>query len=105
MNKITVLLAVLLLGVGSFCSAEEPERTFAVGLGYPYLAVKYALGQSFAVEGRGAFETGIKVYVGRLYYNLKSEDKAVIYTGIEGDYITFEIGGTTELKWFTRLSE
>jgi hypothetical protein len=47
---------------------QAPQR-FAVGLGYPDVRTRVALAYGLDAEAKFAFEQGIQVYTGRLYWN------------------------------------
>ena len=74
-------------------SAEDKNYKFGLGLGYPYFSLKYNLSRRFAVDGRGAFGDGINAFGGRGYFNFYRIKKSVFFTGVEGDYITFNVDG------------
>jgi hypothetical protein len=88
---------VLVLGILLFSSiatkslANDLTRRLGIGLGWPYLSLKYGISPRFSIEGRGAFGEGIGVYGARLYYNFNPKDRAVIFTGLEGDYVNFDV--------------
>ena len=61
-----------------------------IGLGYPYLGVKYDFSKQIASELRWATGEGINVYAGRGYWNFYSGKKLTGFTGLEGGYISFD---------------
>ncbi|MEW6557071.1 MAG: hypothetical protein AB1349_06930 [Elusimicrobiota bacterium] len=61
-----------------------------VGLGWPYLGVKYNFSQRLGSELRWATGEGINVYAGRGYWNYYSSRKLTGFTGLEGGYISFD---------------
>ena len=61
-----------------------------IGLGYPYLGVKYNFSERIASEIRWATGEGINVYAGRGYWNFYSGKKLTAFTGLEGGYIKFD---------------
>ncbi len=77
------------------CFADSIKGKIGIGLGYPYLSLKYGLTQNLSLETRGAFGDGINVYGGRLYYNFNPNDMIVISIGGERDYVSFDTDGTS----------
>jgi len=93
---------------------------FSLGLGYPYVSVKYNLSEKTAAEFRYINSSGINVYAGRFYWNFKAMpgavsrdyvhqtakkyDKTILFTGFEGGYIKFNTldvkGSGTEIAGF-----
>ncbi|MEW6557302.1 MAG: hypothetical protein AB1349_08105 [Elusimicrobiota bacterium] len=69
---------------------ESLDNTVGIGLGYPYVSLKYGLSTNISIEGRYAFGKGINVYGGRLYYNFNPDDRLVKYIGMEHNYVLFE---------------
>ena len=94
------LLTLLLLSVFTICARAEnatitknenvnTKRNFAIGLGYPYGAIKYSR-QAIAVEAKGAFGSSIQLYAGRIYWNFINSQPVRLFTGIEGGYINLD---------------
>jgi len=71
--------------IPSFAFAENHGSSLSLGLGYPYVSLRYG-----ALEAKAAFEEGVNVYGGRLYLNLKSKNEVKFFTGIEYDLINFD---------------
>ena len=73
---------------------EEDEKTlktnFAIGIGYPYVSLKYGIGDDFAIEAKGAFGSGIKMFAGRFYYYFMHIKSGRLFTALEGGYIDFD---------------
>jgi hypothetical protein len=92
-KKWTVLIlgALFLSSIATQAQANDLSKRLGIGLGWPYLSLKYGINPRFSVEGRGAFGEGIGVYGARLYYNFNPYDRAVIFTGLEGDYVSFDV--------------
>jgi hypothetical protein len=65
-----------------------PSR-FALGLGYPDVRVRVALGYGWDLEGKFAFEQGIQVYTGRIYWNYCDIGPLKAVLGGEGGYGIF----------------
>ena len=87
MKKILFLTHIcLLIGIiSSSIYAEKLGSPLSIGLGYPYVSLKYK-----ALEAKAAAEEGVNVYGGRLYLNLKSKNEVKFFTGIEYDLINFD---------------
>jgi hypothetical protein len=89
-----ILLFILLLTNTAILFAEDKLN---LGLGWPYVGLKYNLSQGFSSELRYANGEGINVYAGRLYWNFYKPKNLDIFAGIEGGNITFntlDIKGT-----------
>lgn len=70
---------------------------FGIGLGNPYVALKYGFNAKVSGEVRIAFGEGITVYGIRGYYNFNPQSTSVLFLGWEGDAVTFDkedIAGT-----------
>ena len=91
-EKVLVLILSLLLGsLGSTSIfASSLEKRWGIGLGNPYLSMKYHASARTAYEIRAAFGSGISVYSARVYRNFTSKGKAVAFAGLEGGTISFE---------------
>ena len=83
------LIFVVNVSAVSVGYADDLSHKLGIGLGYPYLSVKYGINSRWSGELRGAFGSGIVVAGGRVYYNLNPEKRAVIYYGLEMDYVSF----------------
>ncbi len=79
MKKAIVIIIFIFALV--FC-AQASE--ISIGLGYPYLSVKYK-----PVEFRYARADGINVLAGRLYIYFLENSVARAYTGVEAGHIVF----------------
>ncbi|MBU4122710.1 hypothetical protein KJ959_03405, partial [bacterium] len=68
------------------------EKSLNLGLGYPYASLKY-----WCFEIKAAYEDGIRVYGGRLYFPqcYKTDSKLSLYAGAEYDLVEFD---TEEIK-------
>ncbi len=98
-KKILVIAFFLLfIGLGSiFVYANTLEKEWGIGLGNPYLSMKYHASQRTAYEIRAAFGTGINVYSARYYRNSIFKGKSVTFFGLEAGSIAFakeDIGGS-----------
>ncbi|MEW6557411.1 MAG: hypothetical protein AB1349_08665, partial [Elusimicrobiota bacterium] len=85
MKKI-ILLITLLLYYFITCLYSE----VGIGLGWPYLGLKYNFSRRLGSEIRCATGEGINVYAGRGYWNYYSSRKLTGFTGLEGGYISFD---------------
>ncbi len=95
-KKLLIIFGLIfLINVSVVCIgyADDLTHKIGVGLGYPYLSVKYGISPQWSGELRGAFGSGIVVAGGRVYYNLNPEKRAVIYYGLEIDYVSFDSEG------------
>lgn len=72
-------------------AAPAPERC-AVGLGYPDVRLRVALIDGIDVEAKFAFEQGIQVYSGRLYWNFWNLGPLIVVVGAEEGYARFDGG-------------
>jgi len=70
--------------------AEDLSGRLGLGLGNPYLCIKYGFNSKLSGELRAAFGEGIAVYGVRGYYNFNSQDKSVFFVGGELDTVNFE---------------
>ena len=59
-----LLIMFFLLRIISPVNAENIHKKIGIGLGYPFLSVKYGLSSKLSIEARGAFGKGIQVYGG-----------------------------------------
>jgi len=61
----------------------------SLGLGYPYLSLKYDF-KALSAEGRFVTGSGVQAYAGRGYWNFHQSDKLKGFTGLEAGYIKFD---------------
>lgn len=87
MKKLLFLLVFLANGL---CYANDLNKTFGVGLGYPYFSLKYGITSKTSIETRGAYDTDVLVGGLRLNHYFNPEDKAVFYISGEADYVLFQ---------------
>ncbi|HAV43567.1 TPA: hypothetical protein DCX15_06095 [bacterium] len=94
----TILLCLFCMvvakGVECSESAVDLSKRIDVGVGYPYLSLKYGFSPKLTGELKGAFGEGVSVLSGRGYYNLYSTARILGFGGGELGYITFDTGGT-----------
>ncbi len=91
---IAIISSILLISsITSLANANDISGKFGVGLGNPYISLKYGFNSKFSGEIRGAFGSGITVYGIRGYYNLGPDSKVVIFLGGEADSISFDTEG------------
>jgi hypothetical protein len=62
----------------------------SIGLGWPYIALKYNFSKRITSEIKWATGEGINVYAGRGYWNFRTFDRLKLFTGLEAGYITFD---------------
>ncbi len=78
-----------------------PPRRFALGIGYPDLRARLALGRKVDAEAKFAFGDGIQVYSARLHWNFADLGPLKLTAGAEGGYVRFDgvhtISGTGAL--------
>jgi len=91
-GKVLVVVAFILSVSTSapFAFASSLEKRLGVGLGNPYVSIKYYANQRSAYEVRGAFGSGINVYSARVYRNFTQKGKSVTFAGLEGGTISFD---------------
>jgi len=83
-----VLSITAKISVGSNLS-KNLKNKLAVGLGYPYLALKYHVSSKLAFETRGTTGSDIVILGVRTFYNFQYNEICFPYVGLETDYITF----------------
>jgi len=96
MKKIAVIVifSILLVSIATpLVRANDISGKLGLGIGNPYIALKYGLTSKLSGEVRGAFGSGITVYGIRGCYNFNPESKAVIFLGGEADLINFDTEG------------
>ena len=100
MKKKVLVIAFFLLFIGlgsTFVCANTLEKRWGIGLGNPYLSMKYHVSATTAYEARAAFGAGINVYSARFYRNSELKGKSLTFWGLEAGSITFtkeDIGGS-----------
>lgn len=62
----------------------------SLGVGYPYVSLKYNFSKKTAAEAVYAAGEGINLYAGRFYWNFSRYDKLNLFTGLEGGYVNFD---------------
>lgn len=75
--------------VPSLSPTPSALNQFAVGLGYPDLRARFSLGTSWDIEAKFAFEQGIAVYSGRLYWDPINLGPIDLKLGAEVGYATY----------------
>ena len=81
------VLTLLLIGTSTI---PVSAGRWGIGLGNPYISLKHWTSPRFAIEGRGAFGSGIGAYSVRLYRNFNFKNKTVTFVGLEGGLINFD---------------
>ena len=66
---------------------------WSIGVGYPFLAVKYDF-SNYAGEGRFIARRGIQAYAARGYWNFLKAAPWTVYTGLEAGYVHFGSWGS-----------
>ncbi len=88
-------LAIVLIFLSICCFTSDVEsydltKKFGIGLGNPYISLKYGINSKISTELRCAYGEDIIVIGPRFYYNLNPKEKIVICAGGEGNYVTFD---------------
>ncbi|PWI46425.1 hypothetical protein CEE45_16910 [Candidatus Heimdallarchaeota archaeon B3_Heim] len=89
MRKRLVMLVLTSLLI-SITAIPVSAGRWGIGLGNPYISLKYWTSPRFAIEGRGAFGSGIGVYSVRLYRGFGPKGKTVTFAGVEVGLINFD---------------
>jgi len=84
---ITASFAIL---TSTTAHTNEHQRKWSIGLGNPYISLKYSASPKFSIEARGAFGSGINVYSLRVYNNFSRRDKTITFIGAEAGTINFD---------------
>lgn len=96
-NVLVITFCLMFVGLSSaVVFASSLEKRWGIGLGNPYVSIKYNASKRVAYEVRGAFGSGIGVYSVRFYRNFSWKNKTVTFVGLEGGLINFDkedIGG------------
>lgn len=82
---------------------NDLHKRFGLGLGYPYLSLKYGLTSHLTLEPRGAFGKGIVTAGGRLYWNFTPKSRIVLYSGLEANYVSFDKENTSGNGYLTEF--
>jgi len=93
--KIVLTLGVFIIAcfiplTSTIAHANDHQRKWSIGLGNPYICLKYSASPKFSIEGRGAFGSGISVYSLRFYRNFTRRNKTVTFIGGEVGTINFD---------------
>lgn len=93
-TAIIVIFCILLVGYAvSLAKGNDISGKFGLGLGNPYISLKYGFSSKLSGEIRVAFGPGIVVYGIRGYYNFNPQNKGVISLGGEADLVSFNTEG------------
>ncbi|MDD5131036.1 MAG: hypothetical protein PHH44_00045 [bacterium] len=87
--KTAVLLFFLLLPFSALADEAVMPR-WGVGLNYPGAGIKYLFNDKLSLELRGQFVDNIVVGGLRGNYYFNPESNAVLFMGIESDYVSFK---------------
>lgn len=90
MKKYIIILTIFLSLSANKALSESLKGKLWIGLGYPYISLKYGTTYNSLIEGRFAFSEKIKVFGGRFYYLFNPEDIAILQLGGEVDYVSFK---------------
>jgi len=85
MKKI-MFLAIIFLCI-SYLFAENK---LGIGLGWPYVSLKYNFSQNISSELKFAVGEGINIFAGRFYWNFYRKNALIGVTGVEAGYIDFD---------------
>ena len=92
-------MKIFLILVFSFLLVSLSEAELGIGLGWPYLCLKYNFLNSISSELRWSTGEGINVFSCRGYWNFKSFDRLKLFTGLEAGYINFDTVGIKGSGW------
>jgi hypothetical protein len=84
-----IIICVAALGMGTRAGAEQ----WALGVGYPYLSLKYDFMPEISAEAKWAGGDGISVYAGRGYWNFIHTQSLKAFTGVEAGGLVFNTLG------------
>ena len=93
MRKLIVtipLTLLLILTIAHLSYAADLSGRFSIGVGNPYLALRYGFTPKVSGEIRAAFGQGITVYGLRGYYHFTPQGASALFMGVEGDVVTFD---------------
>lgn len=90
LTLVVLIMASFIILTSTAAHANYHQRKWSIGLGNPYISLKYSASTKSSIEVRGAFGSGISVYSLRLYRNFSSRDKATTFIGLEGGTINFD---------------
>lgn len=77
---------------------NDLTHRLGLGLGWPYLSLKYGIVLNFSIEARGASAEGITAWGPRLYYNFNPLEQCVIFTGLGVDFVNFVVPADSKDK-------
>ena len=87
MRRVSIILILLLQ---CSCYANDINKAFGIGVGYPYFSLKYGITSNTSIEPRGAYDRDVVVGGLRLNHYFNPEDKTVFYISGEADYVLFQ---------------
>ena len=92
--KLVLAFALVILGASGaraeFSTEDIGKGTFALGLNYPGLGVKYFVSDNYAAEIKAQTEFGDDVGGLRAYRYFRPVPKTLVFLGLEGDYVHFK---------------
>jgi hypothetical protein len=71
-------------------TASDTSSGLSLGVGWPYVGLKYDFNRELGAEFRFSTLDGINVFAGRGYWNFVRSGNFGIFTGLEGGYISFD---------------
>jgi len=83
-------IACFIILTSTAAHTNNHQRKWSIGLGNPYISLKHWTTPKFAIEGRGAFGSGIGAYSVRFYRGFSRKGKTVTFLGLEGGLINFD---------------
>ena len=89
-NRIIVFTLFLFF---SGMSYKPAAAEMSVGLGYPYLGLKFAIAEPVSIEAKYAFGDGVDVLAGRGYWNFFYNHKVKAFLGAEAGALVFNAEG------------
>jgi len=90
LTLVICIIAYFIILTSTVAHTNEHRRKWSIGLGNPYVSLKYSASPGFSIEGRGAFGSGISVYSLRIYHNFSRRDKTIAFIGGEAGTINFD---------------
>jgi len=97
---LTMTISVLMsFGITSVANADDLTKRIGIGLGNPYISIKYGFNSKCSIEAKGAFGSGITVGGTRFYHNFNPNDRTVIFMGVEGNHVSFDTNDISGNGW------
>ena len=96
-SLMVLAISFIIINIPIIGWTNDLSGKFGIGLGNPYIALKYGFNPKISCEARAAFGKEITVYGIRGYYNFNPNSTSVLFLGLEGDGVKFhkeDIAGT-----------